>query len=268
MAGHAPERIRLSVQEKSLIGIKGIGAASEVCLYPIHRLPLHHQFSACMVQIRILSTIPQMHIRKLQLCFPQIDISVRFGDICRFHRRKTVHSHAHGLGLPLDIGFYRHFRIGAVYSGRNLNSGCSEIIQVKMNLRYDNQLYVTVNAAVKGKIRFLGIDSIILPVIHKHLNPVFLPERFCHIHPESRIASFMPTQLCAVHGNLRYGVSAFKLQIHPVILRTFNLGKRLSIQADAAVIIISPILAVHSIPAMGQIDPFPFSFFYKLPVFI
>ena len=67
----------------------------------------------------------------------------------------------------------------------------------------------------------------------------------------------MAGQLLAVQKDLRRHGRALKGQEAASILRHVRPGKMLAISGGAAPIIVAAILAVHRIPGMGQIDPFP-----------
>ncbi len=140
-----------------------------------------------------------MHIGQQKLRLPNLHIFPGFGDFLGFYGGQTINRHPHAFGVPLHISQHRHFRIRAVYLRRDLDSRRSVIIQVKMGLRHDDQPYVAVDSAVKGKIRLLGIDGITWAVVHQHLNPVLLPQRLRNVHPESGVSSLMAAQLRTVH---------------------------------------------------------------------
>ena len=75
---------------------------------------------------------------------------------------------SHRIGHHFDHGIF------ALYFGSYIYSASSVIVQIKMALLRHDQIYVTVNSTVKGKVCFLGIYSVIFSVIHQNLKFILL----------------------------------------------------------------------------------------------
>ena len=137
-----------------------------------------------------------------------------------------------------------------------------------MRFRHQNQLHVPVQSSVKCKIRFLGIDGVIVTVIHRYGQFIVFPQMLCQFHAKGGIASLMGGQMLSVQADVGCHGSAANLQIHSGPLLHDGFVQTAGIQADAPGVIIAPVLPVHGIPGVRQLYFRSLTVLRKDPVFI
>ena len=268
MAGHAPQRITAAVEQESFLGIDVKPAAAEPGLDLIAAV----QPGRSRVQVRIVQTIPQMDIVQLE----------HRGGIAFHHRHRLGlirHRKGHVLCPAFHPGFHRH--VGSmgiqIHDRRDLHARRTAVAQRKVGGRHHDEVYIPVQTAVEGEICFLGIDGVVVAVIHRNDQQVFFFQMRRQIHAEGGIPALVFCQRFAVEHDHRGVSRAVHLQpdfVGAVMLRHLQAA---GVQAGAAVIVIAAVLPVHGVPGVGQVNGLALSarqnggqirFFVKLPAFV
>ena len=243
MAGNAAQRIFPAIQDKALLGVNLKLAAAE----PGGGLLAIVQLGRYSVEEGVVHAIPQVGVvqRENNLC----------GAL--FHRG--------GEGLPLQCkghvlcahhgGF--HGDLGGLGSkvgddGGHLQCRCAISGQGKVLCRDDVQGHIPVNAAVEGKIGFLGIHGVVVAVVHGNCQQIFLFEVVGQVYPEGGVAALVLGQLFTVQVNGGGHGCAVQLQNSLAACRDGGLCQGQRIPAGAAVVIVAAVLTVHCVPGVGQ----------------
>ena len=244
MAGHAVERIRLIVQEEALLGIRLEGTYAEGNGQRIRHFMIHYHLHPALIEVRILYTMPA---------------------VCLFHMQRGVCSvpFCHGIALGVQQGDVHlsggntalHPDIGTVSlgQGRYPNAAGTQIVQGKVCLVDHNQPNPSVNAAIEGEVRLLGIDLGVLAVVHVHMQIVFILKERCNLCTEGGIAAVVGAKRLAVQRHSRRSIDAVKLQPHFFAGRIKRrLGKGMLVVTSAPLVVIAPILSVNVVPRVGN----------------
>ena len=121
-----------------------------------------------------------------------------------------------------------------------------------MGGRHQVQRHIAVDAAVKGKVRLLGVNSVVVAVVNGHGQKVVFPQFAGDVHAERRIAALVLGHGFAVqaHGGAHGGT--VKLQYGTAARGDLGLFQRAGIAAGAAVIVVAAVLSVRGVPGVGQ----------------
>ena len=122
--------------------------------------------------------------------------------------------------------------------------------QVKVGIIDFHKVHITVQAAIESKVSILGIH-IALGIGDHHSQHVALGQHGgSQIIPESGEAALMGTHIAAVAVNGSHMVGASEFNI--LLLAGSGLGQIDLIGADAPPVITAAVLAIQSIPGVGQ----------------
>ena len=240
MAANAPQRVGAAIEEKALLGVSGKIPDTKPSGNFIRHFPIHHQLQPGGVEIGIFQAVPQMHTGNGQLCIGAAS--------CRHRMTKIIQQrHFHfALGGIVPAANPNLTVLIVVHRlGSDLHARAAKIVQIKMMLADDQQLHIPVNAAVKGKIRLLGVDPVVFFILHLHLQVVFFLQIRRQLHPEGGITALVTAKALAVEGHFRLGIDTGKLQIHqfPGFVECRH-GEGLFIHRSGAQIVVTAVLAV------------------------
>ena len=173
------------------------------------------------------------------------------GATCHASAALQCHRHVPCSRLP---GLYGHPCASRrqIHLRGHLDARRTAVGKVEMRLRNHNQVHLPVQAAIKGKVRFLGIDAVTAAVVHRNAQLVPVPQMFRQIHPESGISPLMACQQLTVQAHLGRHGRGFHLQ--PDLAPRLHGGpfQLPHIPTSTAVIVVPSVLAVHRVPGMGQ----------------
>ena len=245
MAGNAVKRIRLAVEEKAFFCIHREAAQPHLGGHFVHRLAVLHQTNHAGVQVRVLHAVPQVGSIQMEgglFAFAPGN-RVALG-IQQFH---------HNSALAFHQRF--HLNVGAAFFqiGGDFHAGVAKVTQCNVVFVHHQQAHIAVDAAVEGKVRFLGINAVVDAVVYLHRELVFCLQQLRDLCPEGRIAAVMGAELLAVQQHGSAGVDALKLQ--PDFLRgcvELRRGKRGTVGAGTAPVVVSTVLTVLRVPCMRK----------------
>ena len=135
---------------------------------------------------------------------------------------------------------------------RHAQGGRTVVIQRKVTVRYNKDMYIAVDAAVEGKVRFLRVDRAVGAVVHGHSQRVLRSQCGGQVDAEGGIAAHMAGQFFAVQGNHRRHGGTLKFQPDFLIVGVCGGGKFLGIGAGPAEVIVAAVGAVGGVPGVGQ----------------
>ena len=131
------------------------------------------------------------------------------------------------------------------------------------------QRYIAVNAAVEGEVGLLGVDGVVVAVVHIHAQQVAaVAQRIGNVHAKCRIAALVLSQLLLVQIDLGGHGNGVKLQNGASVFRQGDVRQHGGVAAGAAVVVIAAVLPVHGVPGVGQGDGFIVTVFRKNPILI
>ena len=108
--------------------------------------------------------------------------------------------------------------VASVRSCRYPHAAGAQIIQIEMRLGNNHQPHIPIDAAVKGEVRLLGIDSVIFRVVHLYGQLVVLLQQSSNLAPESGITAVMDSNQGSIEAHPGRGVDALKFQVNAFIL--------------------------------------------------
>ena len=245
MAGNAAQRVAASIQEKALLGVdlKFPAAKAGRCFLAVAQL------GGNGVKERVLHAIPQMGIVQGEnsLCGA---VFHRGGDALAFQCKGYALCAHHG-------GFQSNFNgLGGKVGDDRGHLQCRGAIsgQGKVLCRNDVQGHIPVNAAVEREVRLLGVHGVVVAVVHRNGQQVFVFQVVGQVHPEGGVAALVLCQLFAVQVNGGGHGCAVQLQNSLAACRDGGLFQGQRIPAGAAVVIVATVLTVHRVPGVGQDD--------------
>ena len=99
--------------------------------------------------------------------------------------------HLGAIGGVLTGGFHRDGGTMQVirHLRRHAQGGRTVVIQRKVTVRYNKDMYIAVQPAIEGKVRFLRVDRAVGTVVHGHSQRVLRSQRGGQVDAESRIAA-------------------------------------------------------------------------------
>ena len=115
------------------------------------------------------------------------------------------------------------------------------------------QIYITIDAAIEGKVGLLRVYSVIYGVVYIHQKVVLVLQMLRDLSTEGRISAVMGGNGHAVENHLGRGVDTSEFQIDLFLSAELRLCKGLVILAGTTIIVITAVLAVQVIPGMGHI---------------
>ena len=260
MAGNTTQGIGAPVQDKALLRVNFKLAAAEAGGLGLAIVqPRSHG-----VEIRVIKTVPQagMLQREHGSGGAVLDGNARLLAIqCEGDTFGTHHS-----------GLHRHFTAAGVEvrdNRRDPDRHRAVFSKGKMSSGHNMQRYIAVNAAVEGEIGLLGVDGVVVAVVHIHAQQVAaVAQRIGNVHAKCRIAALMLSELLLVQIDLGGHGNGVKLQNGASVFRQDDVRQHGGVAAGAAVVVIATVLPVDGVPGVGQGDGFVVSFFGKNPVLV
>ena len=122
-----------------------------------------------------------------------------------------------------------------------------------MGSGYHNQIHAPVQSAVEGKVRLLGINPVVIGIVHAHHQGVVFFQ-ILQLHPEGAVAALMAANLLTIEHHLTGVGSPQELQPDLIARIDRRFGQLPGIIAGAPVVIIAAVLTVNRVPGMGQGD--------------
>ena len=135
---------------------------------------------------------------------------------------------------------------------RHAQGGRAVVIQRKVTVRYNKDMYIAVQPAIEGEVRFLRVDRAVGAVIHRDSQRVLRSQCGGQVDAEGGIAARVAGQLLVVQGDdCRHG-GTLKFQPDLLIVGVCGGGKFLGIGAGPAEVIVAAVGAVGGVPCVGQ----------------
>ena len=246
MAGNTVQRVGAAVKEEALLRVNMEAAHAKALPHLVLYGSVQHQTHRAGVEIGVAYAVPQMGMRKRDR-----GVTALAG---QHLSPGGIEDRELDLALPLDAGLDGDVCICAVDSRGDLHAAAAQIVQRNVIFADDQQADIAVDAAVEGEVRLLGIDAVVLAVVHRHGQLVLLRQQAGHLCAEGRVAAVMAHDLLTVQRDPCAGVDALKLQPDLLRFSVISGGRKLRcIGAGAAPIIIATVLTVDVVPGMGQI---------------
>ena len=276
MAADTAQRILFAIEDEATLGIDLKAAAAETGGHIIDDFIAAQQLHLAAIEVRILAAVPQMDI------LHQESNLVSTGDVG--NQLLTIliaNGVAQGLAFLQtgDVGLNQNAGILAFHNGSDLQTGAAEVVQIKVGLIDADDIHISVNTAVEGKVSNLRINGVVRAVIHGHSDQGLfaLLDLTGDITAPGRITAVMMHFLLAVHIQISGGICATQFDVILICFRQVRCQNLLDVVGSAAEVISAAVLTVNGIPAMGQVYSFPVSrqrsgygcsFFGKSPVLI
>ena len=260
MAGNTTQGIGAPVQDKALLRVNFKLAAAEAGGLGLAVVqPRSHG-----VEIRVIKTVPQAGVLQCEHGSGGaiLDGNARLLAIQREVDALRADNERLNSHLTAALGKVSHSRRDpdrhrAVFSKGKVSSG------------HNMQRYIAVNAAVEGEVGLLGVDGVVVAVVHIHAQQVAaVAQRIGNVHAKCRIAALMLSELLLVQIDLGGHGNGVKLQNGASVFRQDDVRQHGGVAAGAAVVVIATVLPVDGVPGMGQGDGFVVSFFGKNPVLV
>ena len=135
---------------------------------------------------------------------------------------------------------------------RHAQGGRTVVTQRKVTVRYNKDMYIAVQPAIEGKVRFLRVDRAVGAVVHRNGQRVLRSQHGGQVDAEGGIAARVVSQFFAVQGNhCRHG-GTLKFQPDFLIVGVRGGGEFLGIGAGPAEVIVAAVGAVGGVPCVGQ----------------
>lgn len=150
------------------------------------------------------------------------------------------------------------FSLAVFWSGIDLQSLASEVVEVEVVLGNLDQVDVTIDATVEGEVRLLGIDPVVFPVVDEDLEDVFLFQATCEIDAESGISAIVLADFLFVEDDPTGGIDALEFDIEPLSFLHFRAGEAVEVDGFPAIVVPAAVLAVKGVPGVGKGDVFRF----------
>ena len=251
MAGNAVQRHILAVEPEAGVGVHMEGTVADGDGHGIHGGNLQHidagaQAGLHGVAVGVRHAVPQVGVLHVQL-----DDGVRLGlGLAGGHHLALGVLHIHGHGVAVGVHREQVDAGLAVGAGRDEHTGGAVLEQRKVGRLHLDEVDVTVQAAVEGKVGVLGID-VALGVGHHHGEHVALRlHGLGEVEPEGGKAALVGAQLAAVAVHGGHVVGALELDV--LALALGGGGQVDLVGADAPPVIVAAVLAVQRVPGMGQ----------------
>ena len=237
VAAHTAQRIAAPVEEKALFGIAGKDAAAKTARHFV----AGGQFCRSRVEPGIVHAVPKAYV---------------FDDELRAALRGfrfAVHGDVHARGVVPGLYGDRRRLLFKIDRRRDFDAGGAVLQKLEVLGRHGDQVDRAVQAAVEGEVCFLGIDIVVAAVVHGDRKRVLFPQLFGQLHAEGRVAALMPAEFFTVEIDLAGMSGAVQLQEQPVS-GGLVFGQLADIPANAAMIVVAAVLAVHGVPCVWQGD--------------
>ena len=148
-----------------------------------------------------------------------------------------------------------HLNVGAALFqiGGDFHAGVAKVTQCNVVFVHHQQAHIPVDAAVEGKVRFLGINAVVDAVVYLHRELVFCLQQLRDLCPEGGVAAVMGAELLTVQPHGGAGIDALKLQPDLLLCRVKGrCCKAGAVDAGAPPVIVTAVLSIHGVPSVGQ----------------
>ena len=260
MAGDAAQGIGTSVQNKALLRVNLKLAAAEAGGLGLAIV----QPRSYGVEIRVIKTVPQAGVlqREHGSGGAVLDGGARLLAVKR--EVDALRADNERLNSHLTAALVK-----VSHSRRDLDGHSAVFGKGKVCSGYNMQRYIAVNAAVEGEVGLLGVDGVVVAVVHIHAQQVAaVAQRIGNVHAKCRIAALVLSQLLLVQIDLGGHGNGVKLQNGASVFRQGDVRQHGGVAAGAAVVVIAAVLPVHGVPGVGQGDGFIVTVFRKNPILI
>ena len=162
--------------------------------------------------------------------------------------------HLGAVGGVLTGGFHRDGGTVQVvrHLRRHAQGGRTVVTQRKVTVRYNKDMYIAVQPAIEGKVRFLRVDRAVGAIVHGHSQRVLRSQCGGQVDAKGGIAARVAHQFLIVQGDdCRHG-GTLKFQPDLLIVGVCGGGKFLGIGANPAEVIVAAVGAVGGVPCVGQ----------------
>ena len=184
-----------AVEPEACVGFERDFATAEVYRHGV----TVGQRGSYTVQIRVRHAVPQVDVFHVE------------------HGHSLAALHGGGL-LPDTLDGKQHLgAVGRIFTGgfhrdgsavqvvrhlrRHAQGGRTVVIQRKVTVRYNKDMYITVQPAIEGKVRFLRVDRAVGAVVYGHSQRVLRSQRGGQVDTEGGIAARVADQLLVVQGD-------------------------------------------------------------------
>ena len=245
MAGNAVERVGLAVEEEAFFRIHREAAQTYLGGHFVHRLAVLQQADNTGVQVGVFDAVPQVGSIQMERGLFALAL-------CNDAALSVQQLHRNG-ALALHQRF--HLNVGAALFqiGGDLHAGVAKVPQCNVVFVHHQQAHIPVDAAVEGKVCFLGVDAVVDAVVYLHRELVFCLQQLRDLCPEGGVAAVMSAELLTVQQHGGAGVDALKLQPDLLLFRVIHRSRKAgAIGAGTPPIIVVAVLSVHGVPSVGQ----------------
>jgi hypothetical protein len=141
-----------------------------------------------------------------------------------------------------------------VHGGGNFYAGAAEIGQIKVAFRHADKIHIPVKTAVEGEVCYLGINTVVGRVVHNNSkNTVGISS---NIHAPGGVAAVVGSQMLSVQKYFCGGIGTVDFQIILFCGRK-GIGEFANVAAFSTEVITVAVLAVCTVPGVGQGNRFP-----------
>ena len=251
MAGNTVQRIAFAVEEEALVGVDPVAAETEPAADAVQHRAVPEQLGGEGIEVGVLAAMPQMDLVHLQ--FGLVGGVGGLGSHVAVGVADGV-PHSGAVGGTGEPALHRDL---AADIGGQVQAAAAVIGKFKMGGGHAEDVHIPVEAAVEGEVGRLGINTVVGGVVHRDDQQVFVLQGAGELHPPGGVAAVVVGQLFTVQVDIRRGVGAVDLQ--EIGLRFGQVGalQRPHIDSGAAPVVVSAVLAVNVVPAVGQIDQVP-----------
>ena len=254
MTGNAAKRILLAVKDKATLGIDLEGTAAEARAYVINDLVTLNYLYLTAVEVRVAPAVPEVNVLyskgHLGVCgnylLDLIFVLVVDGVSDLLTVSKVLYEY---LNVNLCVI--------AVYGGGDHKTLAAVVLKVKVRLADADNAYVTVKTAVEGEVCNLGINGLVRLVVYSDCKGCLLADLAGKVNSPGGITAVVVCKLLTVNVHVCGGVSARDIKVVAIALGKIALLNSLYVNAGAAEIIVSAVLAVDSVPGVGQVNALP-----------
>jgi hypothetical protein len=252
MAGYAAKRILSAVKNEAAVRIDSEGTATESGSNLIYNLTVSNERNVSGVEVRILSTVPEVNVLNLELlnllscgnfnCSKNLALlgADAVNECCAF---------LNVLGEYLNL----NESVVAANDRSYLDAGSSVVIEIEVLLANYDKLNVSVKTAVEGEVCHLGVNCVVRSVVNRDSKNVFILDVAGEVNSPSRVTTVVMSEVSTVKVNVCGRVSAVYLKVELCACRELGLEETLGIVAGSSVVIVTAVLTVGSIPAVGKV---------------
>ena len=246
VTGHTMQRHILAVKPEAGIGINMEAAVAIGHANSVQDLFLIHHGSLAGIAAGIGNAVPQMrlfHINKNMGMTGSLSLSDAHHialSILQLHLQGAafrIDREQINAGLAYIVRRYKH-SIGAVHQ------------QIKVSILNLDEVHITIKTAVESKVSILGIHVALCIGDHHGQHIAFGQKGIGQFVTERGEAALMGSQFSAVAVNGSHMVGALELDV--LLLALGGIGQVDLVGADAAPVVTAAVLAIESIPGVGQ----------------